>query len=249
MARTKPPPRSAAQPAAASAMQRGLHSRIERGRRNLRVCGRPDGKYRNGFKALQEIKYYQKETELLIPKVPFQRAIREILAEMDRKWLANQKVYCQELISIKPLEDLEKELTARRIDREQYEARKLEIEIESMRKAEEEVENEDYEGKDATGHELVQLKKGYRFFRFSSQALLSLQEASEAFIVGLYEDANKCAQHAGRKTLMPKDIRLTKRIRGTDEHDWMEKDEGSRLRSHERPHPAAAEPENNITFL
>mmetsp|Transcript_43051 Transcript_43051/g.127633 ORF Transcript_43051/g.127633 Transcript_43051/m.127633 type:complete len:160 (+) Transcript_43051:103-582(+) len=50
--------------------------------------------------------------------------------------------------------------------------------------------------------------------RFESQALLALQEAAEAFIVGLFEDANLCAVHAKRVTIMPRDIQLSQRIRG-----------------------------------
>jgi histone H3/H4 len=43
---------------------------------------------------------------------------------------------------------------------------------------------------------------------------MALQEASEAFLVQLFEDANHCAIHAKRVTIMPKDIELTRRIRG-----------------------------------
>ena len=50
--------------------------------------------------------------------------------------------------------------------------------------------------------------------RFQSSAILALQEASEAFIVGLFEDTNLCAIHAKRITIMPKDMQLARRIRG-----------------------------------
>jgi histone H3 len=40
------------------------------------------------------------------------------------------------------------------------------------------------------------------------------QEASEAYLVGLFEDTNLCAIHAKRVTIMPKDIQLARRIRG-----------------------------------
>ena len=50
--------------------------------------------------------------------------------------------------------------------------------------------------------------------RCSSIAVLALQEASEAFLVGLFEDTNLCAIHAKRVTIMPKDIALARRIRG-----------------------------------
>ncbi|XP_041283225.1 histone H3.3A-like [Onychostruthus taczanowskii] len=41
-----------------------------------------------------------------------------------------------------------------------------------------------------------------------------VQEASEAYLVGLFEDTNLCAIHAKRVTIMPKDIQLARRIRG-----------------------------------
>ena len=50
--------------------------------------------------------------------------------------------------------------------------------------------------------------------RFQSQAVLAMQEATEAFMTGLFEDANLCAIHANRVTLMAKDIVLARRIRG-----------------------------------
>ncbi|KAF7332089.1 Histone-fold-containing protein [Mycena kentingensis (nom. inval.)] len=50
--------------------------------------------------------------------------------------------------------------------------------------------------------------------RWQSSALLALQEASEAYLVHLFEDANLCAIHAKRVTLMQRDIQLARRIRG-----------------------------------
>ncbi|KAL8109152.1 hypothetical protein AgCh_025297 [Apium graveolens] len=47
-----------------------------------------------------------------------------------------------------------------------------------------------------------------------SHAILALQEASEAYVVGLFHDANLCSIHAKRVTIMPKDIQLARRIRG-----------------------------------
>jgi histone H3 len=52
------------------------------------------------------------------------------------------------------------------------------------------------------------------FFRFSHSAILALQEASEAYLVGILENANYCAIHAKRVTIMPKDIQLARMIRG-----------------------------------
>ncbi|TPP62072.1 histone H3 [Fasciola gigantica] len=93
-------------------------------------------RYRPGTVALREIRRYQKSTELLIRKLPFQRLVREIA------------------------QDFKTDL------------------------------------------------------RFQSSAVSALQEASEAYLVGLFEDTNLCAIHAKRVTIMPKDIQLARRIRG-----------------------------------
>ena len=93
-------------------------------------------RYRPGTVALREIRKYQKGTELLIRKLPFQRLVREIA------------------------QDLSTDL------------------------------------------------------RFQSTAILALQEAAEAFLVGLFEDTNLRAIHAKRVTIMPKDMQLARRIRG-----------------------------------
>ncbi|MCO5561565.1 hypothetical protein L7F22_015185 [Adiantum nelumboides] len=93
-------------------------------------------RFRPGTVALREIRKYQKSTELLIRKLPFQRLVREIA------------------------QDFKTDL------------------------------------------------------RFQSSAVLALQEAAEAYLVGLFEDTNLCAIHAKRVTIMPKDIQLARRIRG-----------------------------------
>lgn len=93
-------------------------------------------RFRPGTVALREIRRYQKSTELLIRKLPFQRLVREIA------------------------QDFKTDL------------------------------------------------------RFQSTAVLALQEASEAYLVGLFEDTNLCAIYAKRATIMTKDIQLARRIRG-----------------------------------
>ena len=50
--------------------------------------------------------------------------------------------------------------------------------------------------------------------RFQREAIGTLQEASEAYLVGLFDDTNLCAIHARHITIMPKDIQLAHRIRG-----------------------------------
>ncbi|EER00947.1 histone 3, putative [Perkinsus marinus ATCC 50983] len=93
-------------------------------------------RFRPGTVALREIRWYQRSSELLIKKLPFQRLIREIAQEFE-----------------------------------------------------------------------VGL-------RFQKSAVLALQEAAEAYLVGLFEDTNLCAIHAKRVTIMPKDMQLARRIRG-----------------------------------
>ena len=50
--------------------------------------------------------------------------------------------------------------------------------------------------------------------RFQNSAIGALQEAAEAYLVGLFEDTNLCAIHAKRITIMPRDIQLARHIRG-----------------------------------
>ena len=101
-------------------------------RKNMKKVHR----YKPGTVALREIRKFQKSTDLLIRKLPFQRVVREIAQQFKS--------------------DL----------------------------------------------------------RFQSQAVLALQEASESYLVSLFEDTNLCAIHAKRVTIMPKDMKLAKRIRG-----------------------------------
>ena len=93
-------------------------------------------RWRPGTVALREIRKYQKGTDLLMRKAPFQRLVREIACGIKS--------------------DL----------------------------------------------------------RMQSTALLALQEAAEAYMVGLFNDTNECAIHAKRVTIMPKDMQLAQRIRG-----------------------------------
>jgi len=53
-------------------------------------------------------------------------------------------------------------------------------------------------------------------FRFKAEALKALQIATEDFLAGFFEDAQKCAAHAHRKTLMVKDIQLIAKLRKID---------------------------------
>ena len=62
--------------------------------------------------------------------------------------------------------------------------------------------------KEVTYKDLGQIKK-----RYTATAMLGLQEAAEFQLVGLFENANLCAIHAKRVTVMPKDIQLTRKIK------------------------------------
>lgn len=50
--------------------------------------------------------------------------------------------------------------------------------------------------------------------RFQSSAILALQEAAEAYLIGVMEEANLCAIHAKRVTILPRDMSLACRLRG-----------------------------------
>ena len=49
--------------------------------------------------------------------------------------------------------------------------------------------------------------------RWQSQAIMAIQEATEAVLVDLFHDANLCAIHAKRVTIQQKDIQLARRLR------------------------------------
>ena len=51
--------------------------------------------------------------------------------------------------------------------------------------------------------------------KFQGTALMALQEASEGYLISVFEDSNLCAIHAKRCTIMPKDIQLARCIRGS----------------------------------
>jgi histone H3/H4 len=94
-------------------------------------------RYRPGFKALKEIRKFQKSTDLLIHRLPFARLVKEITLEF------------------------------------------------------------------------------HHSLQWQNTALEALQYASEDYIIGLMEDANLSALHAKRITIMPKDLHLAQKIRGS----------------------------------
>ena len=62
--------------------------------------------------------------------------------------------------------------------------------------------------------EIVQKMFPNKDLCFQSLAVLALHEASEAYMVGMFEDTNLAALHAKRVTIMPRDIHLARRLRG-----------------------------------
>lgn len=62
----------------------------------------------------------------------------------------------------------------------------------------------------------LEVTDGSNELYWKSSALDALQEAAEAYIVGVLQDANLCAVHAKRVTLMPDDIWLALRLRGRE---------------------------------
>lgn len=50
-------------------------------------------------------------------------------------------------------------------------------------------------------------------FRIQLAALNALQEAAEAYLIEILEDSNMLAMHAKRRTIMPRDIQMVRRLR------------------------------------
>ena len=61
--------------------------------------------------------------------------------------------------------------------------------------------------------EVVQ-KVTHRPLRWQVSAISALLEATESYMVNVLADANLCALHARRVTLMPRDLHLARRLRG-----------------------------------
>ena len=66
-------------------------------------------------------------------------------------------------------------------------------------------------------HEIA-LEVGWYDMHFEVHAILTLQEAAEAVLVVLLEDANLCTIHMKCITIMPKDIQLAWHIHGEHLH-------------------------------
>ena len=75
--------------------------------------------------------------------------------------------------------------------------------------------------------------------RFQTLSVQAAQEAAEMYLVGLFEDTNLCAIHAKRVTIMPKDVRLARRVRG-EHYTTLEEVERARKQTN-KPQPTAAD--------
>ena len=60
----------------------------------------------------------------------------------------------------------------------------------------------------------MQSTTGKPELRFQASAVLAIQTAAEKHLVDIMSDANLCAIHAKRVTVLPKDMQLAGRIRG-----------------------------------
>ena len=65
---------------------------------------------------------------------------------------------------------------------------------------------------------MVAQEVGKYDMHFQVCTILTLQEAAEAYLVGLLEETNLCAIHAKRVTIIPKDIQLPQCIHGEHLH-------------------------------
>ncbi|OQS54863.1 HHT1 [Ecytonucleospora hepatopenaei] len=137
MARTKQSARKTPGLTGGKAPKKQLATKAARKTANTTQSGVSKTHRRPGKVALREIRRYQKSTDRLIRKLPFQRLCRSICREQ-----------------------------ANAVD-----------------------------------------------IRFQGPALLAVQEATEMHIVGMFEDALLCAQHAKRITVFGKDFLLVQRIR------------------------------------
>ncbi|XP_014647200.1 PREDICTED: histone H3 [Ceratotherium simum simum] len=197
-------------------------------------------RYRPGTVALREIRRYQKSTELLIRKLPFQRLVREIgeKAKERRKALLSKLVqvstglWRSSEISMARTKQTARKSTGGKAPRKQLAtkaARKSAPATGGVKKPHR------YRPGTVALREIRRYQKSTELLirklpfqrlvreiaqdfktdlRFQSSAVMALQEASEAYLVGLFEDTNLCAIHAKRVTIMPKDIQLARRIRG-----------------------------------
>ena len=69
---------------------------------------------------------------------------------------------------------------------------------------------------------IYEIMRGIRNdLRIQAAAVWGLQEAAEAYLVGLFEDSNLCAIHAKWVTIMPRDVQLARRVCGREHRDFL----------------------------
>ncbi len=132
MSRSKETSRASKKAVAAKGGKKAVKSAAGAGSTGVKRTRR----FRPGTVALRQIRKFQKSTDLLLLKAPFQRLVREVATSQ---------------------------------------------------------------------------KEG---LRFAASAVAAIQEATESAIVSLLSDANLCALHSKRVTVMPKDLSLARRLRG-----------------------------------
>ncbi|CAH2017153.1 unnamed protein product [Acanthoscelides obtectus] len=163
----------------------------------------------------QRIRRYQKSTELLIRKLPFQRLVREIAQDFktDLRFQSSAVMALQEA-SEAYLVGLFEDTNLCAIHAKRVTIMPKDIQLARRIRGEQKYRIVDQ--KIAFQRLVREIAQDFKTdLRFQSSAVMALQEASEAYLVGLFEDTNLCAIHAKRVvTIMPKDIQLARRIRG-----------------------------------
>ena len=174
-------------------------------------------RYRPGTVALREIRQYQKSTELLIRKLPFQRLVRELaqdLSKINVRFQSGAIMVLQEaseayLVGLLEDTNLVKKLPpAQQPTKKPPRYRPGTVALWEIRQYQKSTEllirKLPFQ---RLVRELAQDLSKINV-RFQSGAIMALQEALEAYLVGLLEDTNLCTVHAKRVTIMPKDIQL-----------------------------------------
>lgn len=65
--------------------------------------------------------------------------------------------------------------------------------------------------------EIAQIYTRSTDLMWQTSAIQALQEAAEAYLVGLFEDTNIVALNSKRVTIMPRDMQVVRRIRGRND--------------------------------
>ena len=164
-------------------------------------------RYRPGTVALREIRKYQKSTNTLIPKLAFQRLVKEV-TQNNHKENCNKthillNLHCMYFVFDNDICTQEK--------------KNVHVVVWNSVLL---IHNNDFNKYWTTITKHLNCAVVY-LDRFQSMAILALQEAAEAYLVGLFEDANLCAIHCKRVTLMLKDLQLVLRLRGENMRKWI----------------------------